>query len=68
MTDSPLSDKDYDLISVVYHASQGLDTCRRYSQDATSNGDKEVAAYFNEVSDRYAELVDKGKALLKNRL
>jgi hypothetical protein len=68
MTHSPLKDKDYDLISTVYHASQGLDTCRRYAEDANSNGDSEAADYFKEVGDKYADLVDKGKHLLKNRL
>lgn len=68
MPNSPLRDKDYDLISVVYHASQGLDTCRRYAEDANSGGDNEAASYFQEVGDKYAELVDKGKGLLKNRL
>lgn len=68
MTDSPLRDKNYDLFSVIYHASQGLHISRRYLQDATSGGDKEVADYFEALSANYAELVDKGKTLLKNRL
>lgn len=68
MPNTPLRDKDYDLISVVYHASQGLDTCRRYADDANAARDQEVAEYFKEVTSRYAELVDKGKHLLKDRL
>src|SRR4051812_4416702 len=31
-------DKDYDLISVLYHALQAADTCARYRQDAETEG------------------------------
>jgi hypothetical protein len=43
-----LKDKDYDLISVVYHASQGCETARQYAADAKRENDKEAAAFFNE--------------------
>jgi hypothetical protein len=33
-----LKDGDYELISVVYHASQGADTCRQYASDAKEAG------------------------------
>lgn len=68
MATAPLKDKDYDLISVLYHASQGLETCRKYSADAKSEGDTVAAEYFEEVHRSYEHLVSKGKDLLKQRL
>jgi hypothetical protein len=32
-------DAHYDLISVVYHALQGAETCQRYIQDAEQASD-----------------------------
>jgi hypothetical protein len=68
MDDTPLKDKNYDLISVVYHASQGLETSRQYASDAKRDGDQEAAAFFDDVYEQYAKLVTKGKDLLKQRL
>ena len=68
MTSLILKDKDYDLISVVYHASQGCETARQYAADAKRENDKEAAAFFNEAFELNAQLVNKGKKLLKQRL
>lgn len=64
----PLQNKDYDLISVIYHASQGYETCEQYAKDAEKEGDQDVARFFNEVSEQNQRLVEKGKDLLKKRL
>ena len=61
-----LKDKEYDLVSVIYNASQAADTCRHYIEDA--QGDQEVERFFSDVIDTNADLVQKGKDLLKNRL
>lgn len=61
-----LKNKEFDLVSVIYNASQAADTCRQYISDA--QGDKEVESFFNNVIDTNSELVQKGKDLLKNRL
>lgn len=66
MSKDLLKDKEYDLVSVIYNASQAADTCRQYIQDA--RGDQEVETFFNNVIDTNADLVQKGKDLLKNRL
>jgi hypothetical protein len=63
-----LKDKDYDLISVIYHASQGSETARQYAADAQRENDKEAAAFFNEALELNAQLVQKGKELLEQRL
>ncbi|HJV34841.1 hypothetical protein [Geomonas sp.] len=61
-----LHNKEYDLVSVIYNASQAADTCRQYMQDV--QGDQECESFFNNVIDTNAQLVQKGKDLLKNRL
>jgi hypothetical protein len=57
MASALLKDKDYDLISVVYHASQGCETARQYAADAERENDKEAAAFFNEAFELNAQLV-----------
>jgi hypothetical protein len=63
-----LKNKDYDLISVIYHASQGSETARQYAADAERENDKEAVSFFNEALELNAQLVQKGKELLKQRL
>ena len=63
-----LKNKDYDLISVIYNASQAADTCTQYMKDAEKERDQEVKQFFNEVQEVNANLVQQGKSLLKNRL
>ena len=57
-------DKDYDLISVLYHALQAVDTCAQYAQDAKSENSPEVAAFFQEVQDANNRIAKKAKELL----
>lgn len=68
MANAPIKDKDYDLISLVYHASQGVETCRQFATDAKNEGDADAAAFFDDAGEQYAQLVTKGKDLLKGRL
>jgi hypothetical protein len=68
MASAILKNKDYDLISVIYHASQGSETARQYAADAERENDKEAVAFFNEALGLNAQLVQKGKELLKQRL
>lgn len=63
-----LKNKDYDLISVIYNASQAAETCTQYVRDAEKEKDQEVKQFFSEVVETNAELVQRGKQLLKNRL
>jgi hypothetical protein len=68
MTTELLKDKDYDLISVLYHAAQGVDLCQCYVADADKAGDREAAQFFREVGEQNQKLIQRGKALLKERL
>jgi hypothetical protein len=61
-------DEHYNVISVLYHALQGADTCATYLQDAEHAGDQELAQFFREVQGTYRQLADRGKTLLRQRL
>lgn len=59
-------DETYDLISIAYHALQGVETCRKYEQDAS--GDEELQGFFKDAQNMQRQLSDKAKQLLKSRL
>lgn len=63
-----LKNKDYDLISVIYNASQAAETCSLYMKDAEKERDREVKDFFSEVVETNVNLIQRGKDLLKNRL
>jgi hypothetical protein len=66
MPREPLENKEYDLVSCIYNASQAVETCQQYIRDA--QGDQELESYFNNVIDSNCDLVERGKQLLKDKL
>jgi hypothetical protein len=64
----PMDNKDYDLVSVVYHASQGAETVDKYLKDAQKDGDEDLKQYLEQVRSQYVQLAQQGKKLLKQRL
>jgi hypothetical protein len=61
-------DEQYNLVSVLYHALQGADTCGTYIQDAEQAGDQDLVAFFHEVHGTYQQLADRSKTVLRQRL
>lgn len=68
MADNPVKDKDYDLVSTLYHAAHGLQATKQYAADAEKDGDTEAAEFFKEVQSKYQDMTDKAKALAGQRL
>jgi hypothetical protein len=68
MAQQAMHDKDYDLVSVVYHASQGAETVEKYLSDAQQSGDQDLTKFLETVRAQYVQLAQQGKALLKQRL
>ena len=56
--------KDYNLISVLYHALQAADTCAEYRQDAENEGSQEVADFLRNVEEQNAQIAAQAKELL----
>ena len=65
---SVVADKDYNLVSVLYHALQGAETYAQYVQDAQQQGDQELASFFGEVRQEELRLAERAKQLLGQRL
>ena len=42
-------DKNYNLISALYQASENVETLKSYVQDAEQEGDQELVEFFNEI-------------------
>ena len=63
-----LQDKTYNLVSVLYHALQGGETCMQYMQDAEHDGDEELVKFFHEVQNCQRHLAGRAKEMLKQRL
>jgi hypothetical protein len=58
------SDEHYNLISVLYHALNGADTCDRYALDAETAGDERLAAFFRETQVMQSQIAERAKGLL----
>jgi len=57
-------DKDYDLVSVLYHALQAAETCAQYEQDARTEGSQAVADFMREVQHQNENMAQRAKELL----
>ncbi|HEV7441636.1 MAG TPA: hypothetical protein VGO18_03515 [Steroidobacteraceae bacterium] len=57
-------DKDYDLISVLYHALQGVENAGKYRQDAERENSPEVADFMREVQEQNNRIARRAKELL----
>jgi hypothetical protein len=56
-----------DLVSALYHALQGADTCVTDVQDAEQAGDQDRVQFFREAQGPYRPLAERGKGLLRPR-
>src|ERR687893_2900069 len=57
-------DEHYNLISVLYHALNGADTCDCYALDAETAGDERLAAFFRETQIMQSQIAERAKGLL----
>ncbi len=62
------SDKNYNLVSVLYHTLTAKDTYKQYISDAEEGGDTELAEFFRKVQQQQEELGEQAKEMLKQRL
>jgi hypothetical protein len=67
-TETSTSDVMYDLVSVLYHALQGMETCGRYLKDAERSGDKALAAFLQNATEANRRVSDEAKELLRARI
>lgn len=61
-------DEHYNLVSTLYHALQGAETCGLYINDAEQAGDKELVRFFRDTQKAHQKLADKAKEMLRAKL
>jgi hypothetical protein len=57
-------DEVYNIVSLLYHAVQGSETCMQYLQDAQDTGDQKLVQFFQEVQECHRHLATRAKEVL----
>ena len=60
------SNKEYDLVSVLYHALSGADSCEKYIRD--SHDDAQLSEFLSETRQQYQSIAENARHLLKRRI
>ena len=63
-----VKDEVYNVVSVLYHALQGGETCMQYLQDAQGAGDQKLMQFFQEVQECHQHLATRAKEVLAQYL
>lgn len=63
-----VENKTYNLVSVLYHALQGGETCQQYLRDAEQAGDQEMVQFFREVQECQRHLASRAREVLMQRM
>jgi hypothetical protein len=61
-------DKNYNLISMLYHSADVVEALKTYVQDAEEEGDQELVDFFSTALDNNLEASQRAKELLARRL
>ena len=61
-------DKNYNLISALYQASDNAETAKTYAQDAQNEGDQELANFFEMIIENNQKAAQQAKEMLVPRL
>ena len=61
-------DKNYNLIAVLYHSSDNVESLRTYVQDAEQEGDQELAEVFGAALENNLTAAQRAKEMLVARL
>jgi hypothetical protein len=56
--------EEYDLVSVLYHALHGAETCETYALDAEAAGDDDLASFFRNVQASHRQVAEQARARL----
>jgi hypothetical protein len=57
-------DRIQGVVSVVYHALRGAETCAEFVRQAQEAGEEELMRFFEEVHEEHLTLANRGKRLL----
>jgi hypothetical protein len=60
-------DKNYNLISVLYHSSDNVESLKTYVRDAEQEGDQELIDFFGGILENNLEAAQRAKEMLVPR-
>ncbi len=63
-----MPDKDFNVISVLYHVLKGAELAEIYRRDAEEAGDTELIEFFKDTKGQYMMLADRAKKLTASRI
>ncbi len=61
-------DKNYNLITVLYHSSNNVESLKTYIQDAEQDDDQELVEFFNGILENNLKATQQAKEMLVSRL
>jgi hypothetical protein len=61
-------DKNYNLIAVLYHSSDNVESLKTYIQDAEQEGDQELVDFFGGILENNLKAAQSAKEMLVARL
>ena len=61
-------DKNYNLIAVLYHSSDNVESLKAYIQDAEQDGDQELVSFFDRILENNLKATQQAKEMLVPRL
>ena len=61
-------DKNYNLISVLYHSSDNVESLKSYINDAEQEGDQELVDFFGGILENNLKAAQSAKEMLVSRL
>ncbi len=61
-------DKNYNLIAVLYHSSDNVESLKTYVQDAEQEGDQELVDFFGGILENNLKAAQSAKGMLVARL
>jgi hypothetical protein len=66
--DSPVQDKNYNLVTVLQQSLHNAWMLEQYVKDAEAQGDEELAKWLHRVQENNEKASEQGKQLLARRL
>ena len=61
-------DKNYNLVAVLYHSSDNVESLKAYIQDAEQEGDQELVDFFDGIRENNLKAAQSAKEMLVARL
>ncbi|HEX2773115.1 MAG TPA: hypothetical protein VHN18_11890 [Micromonosporaceae bacterium] len=68
MPESPVKDKNYDLINILHLSLENAWRMEMFINDAEKEGDTELAEWFRKIQENSKKAGEQGKRMLASRL